>query len=211
MEMRKQASRKPTQKRSIQRVEAILNATMECVLKIGLSEIKMKDISESARVSPSSVYQYFPDKQAIVDALADRSISEVQQCFEQPITTSTSGPEEAMEHFEEVLRQTLARYHALLVAKPALQALISSLALDPSLLVHNEKICAVRRAFFQRLLNSIASEWPSGEDFILFCHWAQNVAHSSVSLALSSDTQQQQKILDLTCASILLATNNRND
>ncbi len=65
-------SRVPAQQRSIARVKSILHASLTLFGQDGLSPIGMKDIARQASISQSSIYQYFPDKNAIIEALGEK-------------------------------------------------------------------------------------------------------------------------------------------
>lgn len=67
---RQDAVREPRQARSQQRVEQILHACKTLILEKGCAALKMNDIGATAGISVGSIYQYFPNKQAIVAALA---------------------------------------------------------------------------------------------------------------------------------------------
>ena len=71
--------RQPTQRRAQETVEAILDAVIRLLKRGGLSAITTNSIAETAGVSIGSVYQYFPDKQAIFIALHERHIHQVDQ------------------------------------------------------------------------------------------------------------------------------------
>jgi AcrR family transcriptional regulator len=62
--------RKPTQQRSREKVENILNSVKVLIAQDGVTNLKIGDIAHHAGVSPSSIYQYFSDKDTIVQALA---------------------------------------------------------------------------------------------------------------------------------------------
>jgi AcrR family transcriptional regulator len=62
----------PQQKRSRELVEKLLDATAATIAERGLDNATTNHIAEKAGVSIGSLYQYFPDKQALVEGLLDR-------------------------------------------------------------------------------------------------------------------------------------------
>ena len=71
--------RKPKQERSIQRLDLILNAAATLIAEKGVSAMRMTELAVAANVPIGSVYQYFPEKAAIVKALFDRHAQAIQQ------------------------------------------------------------------------------------------------------------------------------------
>lgn len=71
-EGRLQLRKKPQQERSIQRLEAILEAAIELFLEKGVHETTMSEIAVRAGVSIGSLYQFFPQKPAVIKALHER-------------------------------------------------------------------------------------------------------------------------------------------
>jgi len=67
---RQDVIRAPVQARSQQRVEQILDASKALILEHGCAGLKMSDIATTAGISIASIYQYYPNKQAIIAALA---------------------------------------------------------------------------------------------------------------------------------------------
>ena len=67
-----QPRRIPTQKRARDRVEKILSVALQLIAEKGSEAMKMSEIVELADVSFGSLYQYFPDKTAIIRTLAER-------------------------------------------------------------------------------------------------------------------------------------------
>lgn len=63
--------RVPVQKRGRERVEKILAAAREIITESGSDSLKMSDIVERTGVSFGSLYQYFPDKAAVIRRLAE--------------------------------------------------------------------------------------------------------------------------------------------
>lgn len=66
------ARKEPVQARSRARFDRILDAAAELLLETGVDLISTKDIAAAADVSVASLYQYFPDKAAIIATLAER-------------------------------------------------------------------------------------------------------------------------------------------
>src|SRR5690348_9597250 len=61
--------------RSLTKLETILDAGQEVILKHGLRGASMEAIAARAGVAKPTLYAYFPDKQALFAALLDRVIA----------------------------------------------------------------------------------------------------------------------------------------
>jgi AcrR family transcriptional regulator len=66
--------REPMQRRSVARVQRMLDAAQELVSEVGYDALTTTLIAERAGVSIGSLYQFFPDKQAVVRAVALRNL-----------------------------------------------------------------------------------------------------------------------------------------
>jgi AcrR family transcriptional regulator len=66
--------RRPTQRRSARRVERMLDACAELLDEFGYEALSTTRIAERAGVAIGSVYQFFPDKRAITQALTKRNV-----------------------------------------------------------------------------------------------------------------------------------------
>src|SRR5256885_17137254 len=69
--------RRPRQERSRETVEAIVEAAAQVFERHGYAAGTTNRIAERAGVSIGSLYQYFPNKDAIVAELARRHIAEI--------------------------------------------------------------------------------------------------------------------------------------
>jgi AcrR family transcriptional regulator len=67
--------RKPSQERSKERLEKILRAAEACILASGAANLKISDIAEEADMANSSIYQYFKNREQIVQALLERYLA----------------------------------------------------------------------------------------------------------------------------------------
>lgn len=72
----------PRQTRSQITVEAILEAAAQLLVTCGRAAVTTNAVAKRAGVSIGSLYQYFPSKEAIFDALRDRHRSEVMPLIE---------------------------------------------------------------------------------------------------------------------------------
>ena len=63
--------RKPSQDRSVELVGKLLDATAQVLTDVGLAELSTNKVAKCARVAVGSIYQYFPNKEALVDALVE--------------------------------------------------------------------------------------------------------------------------------------------
>src|SRR3954447_18658239 len=68
--------RVPRQARSRARLQRMLDAADQLLAREGAEALTTTRVAEAAGVSVGSLYQYLPDKEAIVEALAGRYLTE---------------------------------------------------------------------------------------------------------------------------------------
>jgi AcrR family transcriptional regulator len=66
--------RQPVQQRSAKRVEQMLNASARLIDEVGYDALTTTLIAKRAGVAVGSLYQFFPDKRAVVQALTQRNL-----------------------------------------------------------------------------------------------------------------------------------------
>jgi AcrR family transcriptional regulator len=69
--------KKPQQRRSRVTIDTIFEATIQVLLANGLDRITTIQIADRAGVSVGSLYQYFPNKRALLAAVVKRHVGEV--------------------------------------------------------------------------------------------------------------------------------------
>src|SRR5438874_1475180 len=82
MIMVEQPTRQPKQERGKRRVALILDAAAEVFADLGYEATTTIKIAERANISVGSLYQFFPNKDAIVRELVDRYVGLVRLWFE---------------------------------------------------------------------------------------------------------------------------------
>lgn len=71
--------RAPVQRRSAARVQRMLDAGQELVAEIGYDAVTTTLIAERANVSIGSLYQFFPDRLAVIRAVALRNLERFEE------------------------------------------------------------------------------------------------------------------------------------
>lgn len=123
--------RKPTQQRSRERVARMLDCAAAAIAEEGADALKMSAIAERAGVSIGSLYQYFPDKSALIHGLAERYFEAGRRCIEEGLAAARD--EEALarafcdlvDDYARLFKQdpAMAQVRAGVLADPALAAL----------------------------------------------------------------------------------------
>lgn len=86
--------KKPKQERSRETVRIIIEAATQILSQEGPDALTTNRVAAIAGVSIGSVYQYFPNKQAIVIAVVDRQIEGFEENIQQLIRSSDDIPTE---------------------------------------------------------------------------------------------------------------------
>src|SRR6202046_3267082 len=72
----------PVQARSAASVEAILQATLQVLLSVGKERLTTTRVASRAGVSVGTLYQYFPNKSALLQAALKRHLAQVTEAVE---------------------------------------------------------------------------------------------------------------------------------
>ncbi|MDI9228410.1 TetR/AcrR family transcriptional regulator, partial [Serratia bockelmannii] len=70
--------REPQQERGRQRVQTILDSAAAIVAQDGLAALSMQRLAKHAKTSIGSMYHFFPDRHAVIKALADRHTESIE-------------------------------------------------------------------------------------------------------------------------------------
>ena len=83
--------RVPRQARSRERLRRLLDAAEALLVAEGPGALTTTRVAEAAGVSVGSLYQYLPDKEAIVEALAGRYLAEFEGLMDELAATAPDG------------------------------------------------------------------------------------------------------------------------
>lgn len=122
------ARREPVQKRSRARYERMLASAAEIIAEMGSHAMRMSDVAARAQVAIGSLYQYFPDKAAIIRVLAERSHAECRRC----IVERLAGVE-TVEEFRVGFVELFDGYLNMFRAEPVMRDIWSALQAEKSL------------------------------------------------------------------------------
>ncbi|MBJ7472018.1 MAG: TetR family transcriptional regulator [Solirubrobacteraceae bacterium] len=84
--------RRPTQARSAQRVEAILDAAAELLRDREPEQIMVRDLASQASVPTGTIYQFFADRDTVLQALALRFLAAMPDVLDSVLDEPTDWP-----------------------------------------------------------------------------------------------------------------------
>lgn len=113
--------------RGERRIELLLDVAAEVFAEIGFEAATTNAIAARAGVSPGSLYQFFPNKDAIAEALADRFVERLRT------TQAIFGPEIEYLPLDELIDHVIDPLVAFHIAHPGFQALFSGSIVSPRL------------------------------------------------------------------------------
>lgn len=83
--------KQPIQTRSLVTVHAIFEATIQVLVQQGYSRLTTTRVAERAGVSIGTLYQYFPNKQALLAAVLEHHLEQVAQAIIQACNVQHAG------------------------------------------------------------------------------------------------------------------------
>lgn len=186
---RKILRRKPKQKRSKVRIENILNASADLIRERGIDAVTMKEIGARTGGPIASVYQYFPDKTAILTLLHERRADEARRILR--------GSLKGISTVEDVIRaqsQIIDRYYnRMRIDANAIDTLNAIKACKTLSVRDLTEMRARADEFFEATKHFVDPKNHGGYRYALFL--SANMADSSVRLAVSQPEPQGDEII----------------
>jgi AcrR family transcriptional regulator len=110
-------------------MERILAVATELISESGSDCMKMSEVADRTGISIGSLYQYFPDKRAIIAALADRYHEASRACIGEKLAEVAT-----VEEFRRAFGELVDVYYELFLQKPAMRDIWSGTQSDKALL-----------------------------------------------------------------------------
>ncbi len=190
MQREKVLRRRPQQQRSRERVDDILAAAMQLVGEKGIAVLTMRDIARASGMPLASIYQYFPNKSAVIATLYEHYSQETRQFIASRMDKVVS-----FETIREAAVGIIDNYAMRVRGNPAIQDLLNAMQADKAL---QDKDIAESRG--QAAIFSEATEGFIAEElrveyrrtvFLLF-----QLAGVTVRMALMMDMSEGEAIID---------------
>jgi AcrR family transcriptional regulator len=182
--------RMPTQQRSRDRVNRMLAAASALIAEKGSDALHMSDVAERAGVSIGSLYQYFPDKSAIIQTLVATFYDEGRDCVHQELDGVTDRAS-----FRLALHALTDGYYEMFLNDPAMLDIWSGAQADKTLqamdVQENRKIGELIAEVIERL-DPECDRATIATDALMLSH----LMCSAVRLATSVDRDEGRVLLD---------------
>lgn len=180
----------PVQERSRERVERMLLAAKFLIGEHGSDALRMSDVAQHATVSIGSLYQFFPDKTALVGALLERGNAESRRCIEEGF---------AAVHDEDGLRLAFGSlfdiYYALFLADPALSDIWSAAQADKTLraiqLAESRENGALLASLLKRIRPDINAQTIDTHALLIM-----HLGEEAIRLAISADEAEGRLLVE---------------
>jgi AcrR family transcriptional regulator len=181
----------PTQQRSRERFERILQCAAEVMAEKGSEAFRMSDIVERTGVAFGSLYQYFPDKTAIIGTLAERYNAIGRDCVRRDLSTMTSAKD-----LHPALCRITDSYYQMFIDEPVMRDIWQATQADRALQKLDEEDGAYLSGLFLDALRRIAPKAPA-PDLSAFSQLTMTLIAAAVRHAITLDARAAKHLLTL--------------
>ena len=188
--LRKTESRaQPVQKRAQQRRNLILGVTAELLEEVGQDDLTTILVAKRAGVSVGTLYHYFPNKYAIMYALAEQWVGEMDVAL-QALEIEPVESYSVKRFVESSVERILAVYTNQQGLLPLVQAMYGVPELKELDLVHDELIITSMARMFKRMdISSKANELARlGRTYL-------ELSHALIIVAVNQNKTDAEKTL----------------
>ncbi len=172
--------RTPNQRRSRERVEKILTCATTLIAKSGSDALRMSDVARLSGISIGSLYQYFPDKGAIVQTLAERYNAEGRACIKAAL-----DPVGTADDLIEAFGGLVDAYYQIFLAEPVMREIWSGTQANKALNdieLADSRLNGAILADALRRLNGTADEAERAAAAFLIMHMGEATMRLAISV-----------------------------
>ena len=181
----------PTQKRSRERFEKILATAGELLLEKGAEGFRMSELVQRSGVPFGSLYQYFPDRTAVLGTLAERYNAEGRACIAKELATVRKPSD-----LPSALARITDGFYRMYQDYPVMQAIWQATQADPVL----QRLDAQECSHLAEMLAQAQSDGPVD---------ARTLTHAGLTITLIGAAVRHAITLPADEADIVLADFNR--
>ena len=181
----------PSQQRGRERVDLILSVASDLIARNGSDALRMGEIVEKAGVSFGSLYQYFPDKTAIIRVLAERFNEQGRQCVEDELAAIKSR-----DQLQSALGRIVDGYYAMFLEEPVMRDIWHATHADKLL----QQIDAEDMEWHsQAFLTVLKRLWPEHDQAELArtARLTMQLVAAAVRYAISIEREEGDKVMAL--------------
>lgn len=183
--------KEPTQQRSRERVERMLAAARYLIAERGSDAMKMGEVAERAGVSIGSLYQFFPDKSAIIRVLAERFTAENRACIDAELA-GVSDEQSLLTAFASLVDT----YYAICLAEPVMRDIWSGTQVDKTLreleLADSRTSAEALASVWQRLHPEADPDKFASTAFLIW-----QLGEATMRLAISVDRAEGDRLVEI--------------
>jgi AcrR family transcriptional regulator len=181
----------PVQKRSRERFERILACAAEMIADKGSEAFRMSDIVERTGVPFGSLYQYFPDKTAIIGTLAERYNAIGRDCVRRDLSAVKRAGD---------LHPTLCRivdsYYRMFIDEPVMRDIWQATQADRALRKLDEEDGAYLSGLLFVALRRIAPHKPEPV-LSAYSRLTMTLIAAAVRHAITLDRKEAKRVIAL--------------
>lgn len=184
------ARRAPAQQRSRDRLERFLAVATALIAEKGSDHLKMSEVAERAGASIGSLYQYFPDKAAIIRALAERIHATSNRCIADALT-----PVRTIGELQQAFAALVDQYYGMFLSEPVMRDISSGMQADKELMAIE---LAANRANAETLADAmrrVRGETASG-DVSASALLIWQLGEATMRLAISVDRREGDALVE---------------
>ncbi|MFO0556466.1 MAG: TetR/AcrR family transcriptional regulator [Polyangiales bacterium] len=186
--------RVPTQERSRARVARMLDAATEVFAEVGFDAATTEAIAERAGTSIGSVYQFFPNKKALFDAIGERYLSDARDLCERFLTEAA---ERAKDDWRALIDEVVDAFWAFDSSSTAFRAVWINIHRSQEFLAQGDAFNQEMAERIAPLLGAVAPNIKPAKRLLVATIVVETLS-SLLFLALRRDERTAKKLVEET-------------